>query len=529
MGTRLRRGGTVRDLVSARRNRQIVLARRPVGAVSRRRASMSPSATCPRSATARRCSKCATSASTPRSAAGSTSAATTCRASRSASACARTASAWSSRPTTPRSIRSGARSCTSRAGSSTASCSRTRSRRSRWCPKASSSPTCSARSATSASPRTSACSRSRSPQPGETFLVSAAASGVGSIAGQIAKMQGARVIGIAGSAEKCAWVVDELGFDACIDYKTEDVAARLKELAPKGVDVFFDNVGGELLDTVLRRLALRARVVLCGDISTYDVDAPPPPLHNVRYLMGKRARMEGFNTLDHWDHYERGGGAARRVARRGQAAHARARARRPRPRARSARPPLQGRPPRQARRPRQPLTSDASRPTRRVGHGRIGVAEFRARARPRGGARSRGRAPAGGIAPARRVGGRARPGDPDAECRARPGRGLHLGAAAVRLGDRGDDREAEPGAAARSRSRRVGAPEPFERARRVFGRHARAVVAATSMSASSPATPTRTSTGVVGGVCVRAFSSRLATHLAQAVLVAGHDDRAGRL
>ena len=111
------------------------------------------------------------------------------------------------------------------------------------------------------------------PQPGETFLVSAAASGVGSIAGQIAKMQGARVIGIAGSAAKCTWVVDELGFDACIDYKTEDVAARLKELAPKGVDVFFDNVGGELLDTVLRRLALRARVVLCGDISTYDVDA----------------------------------------------------------------------------------------------------------------------------------------------------------------------------------------------------------------------------------------------------------------
>jgi NADPH-dependent curcumin reductase len=146
------------------------------------------------------------------------------------------------------------------------------------------------------------------PQPGETFLVSAAASGVGSIAGQIAKMQGARVIGIAGSAEKCAWLVDDLGFDACIDYKTEDVAARIKELVPGGVDVFFDNVGGELLDTVLRRLALRARVVLCGDISTYDVDVPPTPLRNVRYLMGKRARMEGFNTLDHWDHYEEAAG-----------------------------------------------------------------------------------------------------------------------------------------------------------------------------------------------------------------------------
>jgi NADPH-dependent curcumin reductase CurA len=141
------------------------------------------------------------------------------------------------------------------------------------------------------------------PTEGETFCVSAAASSVGSIAGQIAKMQGARVIGIAGSPEKCAWVVDELGFDACIDYKRDDVAARLKELAPKGVDVFFDNVGGALLDTVLRRLAMHARVVLCGDISTYNLDGPPPPLHNVRYLMGKRARMEGFNTLDHWDQY----------------------------------------------------------------------------------------------------------------------------------------------------------------------------------------------------------------------------------
>jgi len=141
------------------------------------------------------------------------------------------------------------------------------------------------------------------PQAGETFCVSAAASGVGSLAGQIAKMQGARVIGIAGSPEKCAWVVGDLGFDACIGYKHEDVAARLKELAPNGVDVYFDNVGGELLDTVLRRLAMRARIVLCGDISTYNLDGPPPPLRNIRYLMGRRARMEGFNTLDHWEHF----------------------------------------------------------------------------------------------------------------------------------------------------------------------------------------------------------------------------------
>jgi NADPH-dependent curcumin reductase CurA len=149
------------------------------------------------------------------------------------------------------------------------------------------------------------------PQPGETFVVSAAGGGVGSIAGQIAKLLGARVIGIAGGTEKCAWVVDEFGFDACIDYKAEDVAARLKELAPQGVNVYFDNVGGELLDTVLRRLALHGRVVLCGDISTYDVAGAPPALRNLRYVMGKRARLEGFNTLDHWGEY---GAAAAQLA-----------------------------------------------------------------------------------------------------------------------------------------------------------------------------------------------------------------------
>jgi len=141
------------------------------------------------------------------------------------------------------------------------------------------------------------------PEPGETFVVSAAAGAVGSIAGQIAKLRGAHVIGIAGGPAKCAWVVDDLGFDACIDYKADDVATRLKELAPRGVDVFFDNVGGELLDTVLRRLANRGRIVLCGDLSTYDVEGPSPPLHNIKYVMGKRARMEGFNTLDHWARY----------------------------------------------------------------------------------------------------------------------------------------------------------------------------------------------------------------------------------
>jgi NADPH-dependent curcumin reductase CurA len=138
------------------------------------------------------------------------------------------------------------------------------------------------------------------PQPGETMLVSAAASAVGSLAGQIAKIRGARVIGTAGSAEKCRWVVDDLGFDACIDYKREDVAARVKELCPKGVDIFFDNVGGELLDTMLRRMAHQGRVILCGSLST-DNGSEPYRLRHYDRLMSRRATMSGFNVLDHWD------------------------------------------------------------------------------------------------------------------------------------------------------------------------------------------------------------------------------------
>ncbi len=108
------------------------------------------------------------------------------------------------------------------------------------------------------------------PQPGETFVVSAAAGAVGSIAGQIAKLDGARVIGIAGGPRKTAFLVDELGFDGAIDYKSDDAADRLRELAPDGVDVFFDNVGGDILDMVLDQLAMRARVVICGAISQYE-------------------------------------------------------------------------------------------------------------------------------------------------------------------------------------------------------------------------------------------------------------------
>ncbi len=132
------------------------------------------------------------------------------------------------------------------------------------------------------------------PQPGETFVVSAAAGAVGSIAGQIARLDGARVIGIAGGERKTAYLLDALGFDAAIDYQHEDVAARLRELAPDGVDVFFDNVGGELLDVVLDQLAMRARVVVCGAISQYertgDVRGPNMYLR----LAERQSRMEGF-------------------------------------------------------------------------------------------------------------------------------------------------------------------------------------------------------------------------------------------
>ena len=138
------------------------------------------------------------------------------------------------------------------------------------------------------------------PAEGETFLVSAAASSVGSLVGQIARLRGARVVGLAGSEAKCRWVCDDLGFDACIDYKREDIYVRLKELCPKGVNIFFDNVGGELLDTVLKRMAHKGRVILCGSLST-DNGSEPYRLQNYDRLMSRRASMTGFNVLDHWD------------------------------------------------------------------------------------------------------------------------------------------------------------------------------------------------------------------------------------
>ena len=132
------------------------------------------------------------------------------------------------------------------------------------------------------------------PQPGDIFVVSAAAGAVGSIAGQIAKRDGAFVIGIAGGQRKVTYLTERLGFDAAIDYKNEDVNARLRELAPNGINVFFDNVGGPILDAVLDNLAMQARVVICGAISQYDdLDNVTGPSMYLR-LAERQSSMEGF-------------------------------------------------------------------------------------------------------------------------------------------------------------------------------------------------------------------------------------------
>ena len=140
---------------------------------------------------------------------------------------------------------------------------------------------------------------------GDNVLISAAAGGVGSTAGQVARIRGANsVIGIAGSDEKCSWLTDELSFDAAINYKTENVADRIAELFPDGIDVFFDNVGGEILNAALGNLAMHARVVVCGFISTdYAPGEPQGPI-NYRNLVSRRARMEGFVVFDNWDRYD---------------------------------------------------------------------------------------------------------------------------------------------------------------------------------------------------------------------------------
>jgi NADPH-dependent curcumin reductase CurA len=140
------------------------------------------------------------------------------------------------------------------------------------------------------------------PRDGETVVVSGAAGGVGSIAGQIARIMGTRVIGIAGGLEKCRWIVDDLGFQAAIDYKAEDVAGRLRELAPDGIDVFVDNVGGGILDGVLANLGRGARVVLSGGTSQYNAGETRGP-SNYLQLIRARASMAGFITPDYTDRY----------------------------------------------------------------------------------------------------------------------------------------------------------------------------------------------------------------------------------
>ena len=140
------------------------------------------------------------------------------------------------------------------------------------------------------------------PQEGDTVVVSAAAGAVGAVTGQIAKLKGCRVVGIAGGPAKCAYVVDELGFDAAIDYKAENVRARLAAECPGKINVYFDNVGGEILDAALALLAMRARVVLCGAISQYNESTPSGPA-NYLSLLVNRASMTGFIVFDFADRY----------------------------------------------------------------------------------------------------------------------------------------------------------------------------------------------------------------------------------
>ena len=137
------------------------------------------------------------------------------------------------------------------------------------------------------------------PAAGETVVVSGAAGATGSVVGQIAKIKGCRAIGIAGGADKCRWLTGEAGFDAAIDYKSENVMARLKELCPEGIDIFFDNVGGDILDAALARLAMRGRIVLCGGIANYNATEPPPGPKNYLNLVSRRGRMEGFLVYDY--------------------------------------------------------------------------------------------------------------------------------------------------------------------------------------------------------------------------------------
>jgi NADPH-dependent curcumin reductase CurA len=141
------------------------------------------------------------------------------------------------------------------------------------------------------------------PKAGETLVVSGAAGAVGQTVGQLGKLKGCRVVGIAGGPAKCEWVVKELGFDACIDYKTGSVRDGLKQHCPNGVDIYFDNVGGEILDTVLTRINRKARIVICGAISQYNNTTPVQGPKNYLSLLVNRARMEGMVVFDYTDRF----------------------------------------------------------------------------------------------------------------------------------------------------------------------------------------------------------------------------------
>ncbi len=137
------------------------------------------------------------------------------------------------------------------------------------------------------------------PKQGETVVVSGAAGATGAVVGQIARIKGCRVVGIAGGPEKCSYLTRELGFDAAIDYKSENIVTRLRESCPRGIDVYFDNVGGRILDAALSHLALHGRVVICGAIASYNADGQAPGPRNYLKLLIQRGRMEGFVVLDY--------------------------------------------------------------------------------------------------------------------------------------------------------------------------------------------------------------------------------------
>jgi len=141
------------------------------------------------------------------------------------------------------------------------------------------------------------------PQPGDTVVVSAAAGAVGSVVGQLAKIKGCRAVGIAGGADKCRYLVADLGFDAAIDYKSEDVPAALRKSCPQGINIYFDNVGGDILEAALANLARGARIVICGAISQYNNTGPVQGPRNYLSLVVHRATMKGMLVFDYADRY----------------------------------------------------------------------------------------------------------------------------------------------------------------------------------------------------------------------------------